>query len=172
MVPSWAEHSEPSPPREPPCQMARDRVELFFAGPARPRREPLVLALDGCVAPSGYSQAVPGEHANARLVRDFHALQNSFYAGGDQPPVTALLRMSSGMCPVRARSRMHTVAAMRCCATSAGDANSPAAPAELPCTGCSPTMSERSSSPQANAIRTASASNGAPFPSFASTKRR
>jgi ketosteroid isomerase-like protein len=32
-----------------------------------------------------------GEHPNARLIRDFHAAQNCFYAGGDQEPVRALL---------------------------------------------------------------------------------
>lgn len=31
------------------------------------------------------------EHANARLIRDFHDRQNHFYAGGDQEPVAALL---------------------------------------------------------------------------------
>lgn len=32
-----------------------------------------------------------GEHPNARLLRDFHELQNRFYAGGDQAPVATLL---------------------------------------------------------------------------------
>ncbi len=31
------------------------------------------------------------EHRNARLIRDFHAAQNRFYAGGDQEPVRAML---------------------------------------------------------------------------------
>jgi len=31
------------------------------------------------------------EHPNARLIRDFHAAQNRFYAGGDQEPVRAML---------------------------------------------------------------------------------
>lgn len=31
------------------------------------------------------------EHVNARLVRDFHAAQNRFYAGGGQEPVRAML---------------------------------------------------------------------------------
>jgi ketosteroid isomerase-like protein len=31
------------------------------------------------------------EHPNARLIRDFHAAQNRFYAGGDQEAVRAML---------------------------------------------------------------------------------
>jgi ketosteroid isomerase-like protein len=31
------------------------------------------------------------EHPNARLIREFHAAQNRFYAGGDQEPVRAML---------------------------------------------------------------------------------
>ncbi|HEY4428815.1 MAG TPA: nuclear transport factor 2 family protein [Solirubrobacteraceae bacterium] len=31
------------------------------------------------------------EHENARLIREFHDRQNSFYAGGDQAPAGALL---------------------------------------------------------------------------------
>jgi ketosteroid isomerase-like protein len=31
------------------------------------------------------------EHPNARLIRDFHAAQNRFYAGGDQETVRAML---------------------------------------------------------------------------------
>jgi hypothetical protein len=31
------------------------------------------------------------EHATERLIRDFHAAQNRFYAGGEQEPVRAML---------------------------------------------------------------------------------
>jgi ketosteroid isomerase-like protein len=31
------------------------------------------------------------EHPNVRLIRDFHAVQNRFYAGGNEEPVRAML---------------------------------------------------------------------------------
>jgi ketosteroid isomerase-like protein len=34
---------------------------------------------------------VPDQHPHALLVREFHARQNRFYAGGEQAPVSAML---------------------------------------------------------------------------------
>src|SRR6266516_146960 len=38
-----------------------------------------------------YSKAMPREHPNAELIRDFHEHQTRFYAGGEQEPARALL---------------------------------------------------------------------------------
>ena len=38
-----------------------------------------------------YCEAMPHEHSNADLIRDFHDRQNRFYAGGGQAPSRALL---------------------------------------------------------------------------------
>ena len=54
------------------------------------------LWLDGSGArraprPAGYCEPVSEQHPNALLIREFHARQNRFYAGGEQLPVSAML---------------------------------------------------------------------------------